>query len=133
MAHLSRQQRRTPIEPLDAWLEDFGLWNIASGLEEETTYREYAEAAAVWLIIAGSDIYSDPAWGKRDGNPSPGIPIRDGTIWSTRLAAGETQEMRWKFWKERLLRIDSDESLYVSTREAARQAERAMCSIESVS
>ncbi|KAF8861063.1 hypothetical protein BDZ45DRAFT_800279 [Acephala macrosclerotiorum] len=122
--------RLTPVEPLDDWLEDFALWTISDGLEFRKGGREYGEAAAVWLIIAGSNIWCDPAWGKRDGNPGPGILMREGGIWNYRLGIGATQDMRWAFWRERLLEISSDESLDESTRETALQAERAMREIE---
>jgi hypothetical protein len=130
MAHLSCQQRRTPVEPLHEWVEDFGLWNITDGLEDKAGSQENGEAAALWLIIAGPDIYNDRAWGKRDGNTSPGIHLRQGRLWSSRLEDGATQEMRWAFWKERLLELASDEYLDVSTRETAKQAEQAMGEIQ---
>ncbi|CZR62690.1 uncharacterized protein PAC_12587 [Phialocephala subalpina] len=133
VAHLSVQQRLTPVEPLQDWLEDFGLWTISDGLEFRKGGREYGEAAAAWLVIAGSDIWLDPTWGKRDGNPGPGIPVRVGGIWSYRLENGATHDMRWDFWRERLLDIASDESLDESTRETMRQAERATEGIEASS
>ena len=125
-AHLSCQQRRTPVEKFQKWLEDFGLWTITDGLEYRKGARDYGEPAAVWLIIAGSDICNDPTWGKRDGNVASEMPLREGPLWSNRLAAGATPEMRWGFWAVRLLEIASDESLEVSTREAAQQAVRVM-------
>lgn len=136
MAHLSRQQRRTPVESLHKWPEDFGLWNIVEGLEQKVRvgsrdYQDCAEVAAVWLIIAGPDIYQDSAWGRRDGNESPGIPLRQGTLWNRQLAAGATQEMRWDFWKKRLLEVASDQALVNhSVRETAQQAERVMSEIQ---
>jgi hypothetical protein len=130
MAHLSCQQRRTPVETFEAWLEDFGLWTITDGLEIRRGAREYGEPAAVWLIIAGEHICNDPTWGKRDGYPGPGMPLRNGPLWTNRLEAGATPEMRWGFWAVRLLEIASDESLDISTRETAQQAVRAMRSVK---
>jgi len=62
MAHISRQQRLTPVQPLPERIEDFGLWTIADDLETADT-RDYGEAAAVWLLIAGDDIHGDLRWG----------------------------------------------------------------------
>ena len=126
MAHLSHQQRLTPIEPLKDRVEDFGLWNIADGLEDEGGSKENRESAAVWLTIAGKDVHSDLMWGKRDGNPSEGIPVCEGELWATKLAAGSTQGERWGFWKEQLVKISGDASLDTSTREAAKETEKAM-------
>ena len=42
VAHLSVQQRLTPVEPFQdgEWLEDFGMWTITLGLE----YRRNLQA-----------------------------------------------------------------------------------------
>ncbi|KAI1378540.1 hypothetical protein F4677DRAFT_370747 [Hypoxylon crocopeplum] len=130
MAHLSCQQRKTPVEPLREWVEDFGLWTITDGLEEPAGIREHAEEATAWLIIAGIDIYNDPTWGRRDGKRRTGIPLRQGRLWSARQAEGSTQEMRWDFWKDRLLEIAGDLSKDESVRNVAREAEQVMREIE---
>jgi hypothetical protein len=80
----------------------------------------------VWLIIAGADICNDLTWGKRDVNVAQGMPRREGPLWSKKLAAGVIPEARWDFWKGRQLEITGDESLDMSTRETAREVERAM-------
>jgi hypothetical protein len=126
VAHISVQQRVTPTESFKQWLEDFGLWIISDGLEVENGAGEYGETAAVWLIIAGSDIHGDLVWGGRNGSPSPGIPLRQGELWENRLEEGATQAMRWEFWKERLSEIAGNGELDTSTTETMRLAELAM-------
>ncbi|KAK0701891.1 hypothetical protein B0T26DRAFT_757865 [Lasiosphaeria miniovina] len=123
-AHLSCLQRTRPVEALEQWLEDYGLWTIASGLEDpDTTARaEHIEPAIWWLRIAGHDIFSDTTWGARDGNPQPGVPERDGPLWTARLAEGASQESRWDFWKERLRQIAADNRVPVNTRNLASDA-----------
>ncbi|KAL7620464.1 hypothetical protein AAE478_009459 [Parahypoxylon ruwenzoriense] len=131
MAHLSRQQRLSPVEPLREWVEDFGLWTITDGIEDPEGGREYAEAAAAWLTIACRDIYSDPAWGRRDGHESPGIPLRVGNLWTARQAEGATPQMRWDFWKARLGEIADDDAFDALIRDSARQARQTMSHAES--
>lgn len=130
MAHLSCQQRKTPVDPLNEWVEDFGLWTITDGLESPTGIKEHAEAATAWLIVAGADIHTDPAWGRRDGNKRPGVPLRTGPLWTKRLADGDTQEMRWGFWKGRLHELANDETLDRTIRDSSRKAEQAMNEVE---
>ncbi|KAI1440734.1 hypothetical protein F5Y02DRAFT_401948 [Annulohypoxylon stygium] len=132
MAHLSCEQRKNPAEPLQKWVEDFGLWTITDGLEDQEGVKEWAEAAAVWLLIAGRDIYKDPSWGRRDGNQSPGIPLREGPLWSDRLTNEVTQESRWEFWKSRLQDL-TVQDLSVTAKSAVREALEAMKRYESSS
>ncbi|KAE9378701.1 hypothetical protein N431DRAFT_450646 [Stipitochalara longipes BDJ] len=126
MAHMSVQQRLTPVESFEHWLEDFGLWTISDGLEARDGALEYGEPASVWLVIAGSDIHGDSAWGSRNGNPLPGIPLRQGEIWENRLEEGATQAMRWEFWKERLGEIARNGELDALISETMKLAALAM-------
>ncbi|KAI0882271.1 uncharacterized protein GGS22DRAFT_191440 [Annulohypoxylon maeteangense] len=125
MAHLSCAQMRDPTDSLDEWVEDFGLWAIAEGLEDQEGVKEWAEAAAAWLLIAGRDIYNDPTWGRRDGNKAPGVPLRDGPLWDCRLANGATQESRWEFWKFRLQEL-TKQAADAAVRNSAQHALEAM-------
>ncbi|CAJ2509150.1 Uu.00g141760.m01.CDS01 [Anthostomella pinea] len=90
-AHLSRQQRREPLDSLKDWVEVFGKYTISCGLERESDndVRDYAWPAAVWLEIAGSDIYNDPHWGGRDNTLPEGAP----------------RDLRWDVWAQRLQEI----------------------------
>ncbi|KAI1455738.1 hypothetical protein F4805DRAFT_476520 [Annulohypoxylon moriforme] len=130
MAHLSCEQRKDPADPLDKWVEDFGLWTVTEGLEDREGVKEWAEAGAVWLIVAGKDIYSDPAWGRRNGHKSPGIPLREGPIWNHRLADVDALESRWEFWKSRLQDL-TEQALDASAGTAAQEALTAIKRYES--
>ncbi len=130
VAWLSCQQRLTPIEPLQGWLEDFGLWTISSGLECRSTADEHQEPAAAWLLIASRDIYSDPIWGCRDGNPPHDYPLREGPLWTNRLDAGASSEDRWDFWKERLQALRDNKNIAEEIRALAQSAEQSMVSAE---
>jgi len=122
MTQVSHQQCLTPVEPLREWVEEFGHWTISDGLENPglASSRQYAAAAAAWLLVAGSDIHSDATWGRG------GIVVHNGKLWQKKLAAGRRQETRWGFWKERLLEISGDDSYDEATREAVKQAEQSM-------
>ncbi|KAK0652375.1 hypothetical protein B0T16DRAFT_454747 [Cercophora newfieldiana] len=126
MAYLSLQNRATPVEALSGWVEDFGMWTIADGLEERNGVRDHhAEAAACWLEVAGGEIWKDARWGGRDQNG------REGELW-TRKSAEEAlgYEERWAFWRERLERIAKDEAVEEGVREAARRAGEVMAGCE---
>jgi hypothetical protein len=131
-AHISHQQRLTPIPQLKDWIEDYGLWNISDGLEvaDLEAIKENGESAAVWLEIAGRDIYKDEKWGKRDGRPEEGIPKRGNELWDKYLEEGGVYEKRWDFWRQRLLEIAGEEGLEKQIREAAEKAARVMGEIE---
>jgi hypothetical protein len=131
-AHISHQQRLTPIPQLKDWIEDYGLWNISDGLEvaDLEAIRENGESAAVWLEIAGRDIYKDGKWGKRDGKPEEGIPKRGNELWDAYLKEGGVYEGRWDFWRQRLLEIAGEEGLDRQIREATEKAARVMGEIE---
>jgi hypothetical protein len=131
-AHISHQQRLTPIPQLKDWIEDYGLWNISDGLEvaDLEAIKENGESAAVWLEIAGRDIYKDGKWGKRDGKPEEGIPKRGNELWDKYLKEGGVYEKRWDFWRQRLLEIAGEEGLDRQIREAAEKAARVMGGIE---
>jgi hypothetical protein len=125
-AHLSVQQRLSPVEPLQNWLEDFGLWTITEGLEYRR-HPEYVEAACVWFPIAGPDIKNDLKWGRRDeGLEVHRNPLYRGPLWKNKLEQGAGPETRWDFWKERLGEIVRDEKFDALTRERAGDAERAI-------
>ena len=126
MAHVSHQQRLTPVKPLQVWPEEFGTWTIADGLENPDleASKYYVAAAAEWLLVAGSDIHGDEMWGQRGLHP-----LR-GKLWEKgRRAADRTHEKRWGFWRERLLEIAGDGGFDEGTREAAKQVEEAMSKI----
>jgi hypothetical protein len=131
-AHISHQQRLHPIPQLKDWIEDYGLWNISDGLEvaDLEAIKENGESAAVWLEIAGRDIYKDEKWGKRDGKPEEGIPKRGNELWDAYLREGGVYEGRWDFWRQRLLEIAGEEGLDKQIREAAEKAARVMGEIE---
>ncbi|KAK4183458.1 hypothetical protein QBC35DRAFT_467294 [Podospora australis] len=138
LAHLSVQQRNTPVAPLKNWVEDMGMWTITDGLEtasgenDENLITEHAEAAAAWLVIAGGDIYADEKWGGRDGNSVNGGPQRAGELWGEMLARGAAEQAgRWDFWKQRLGQIAGDKKNSQAIRNAARGAEGAMTKVES--
>jgi hypothetical protein len=122
-AHLSVQQRLTPVEPLQDWLEDFGLWTITLGLEFRR-HTDYMKAAWVWLEIAGHDIKNDLKWGRRDGERVDGLPLREGPLWRKRWEEGATVEMRWDFWIERIGEISSDAKVDALIREMAGEVEK---------
>ena len=133
MAHVSRRQRREPIEQLEGWVEMFGRWSLVFGLEspDKVLSRQWAAASAAWLIVAGADIYADTSWGHLDGKPTPlDDTVMKGKLWAKRLYSGATVEMRWDFWKERLQEIAGDESYDEFTREAVKEAEVAMRNLE---
>jgi hypothetical protein len=127
VAHLSVQQRLTPVEPFQdgAWLEDFGMWTITLGLEYRR-HPDYMEAAWAWLEIAGHDIKNDLKWGRRDGEWVEGLypSVRVGPLWTARWEEGATVEMRWDFWVERLGEISRDLKVDTLIREKAAEAER---------
>lgn len=100
------------------------MWTIADGLEEREGVRDYAEAAACWLEVAGGDIYKDGGWGGRDRD------AREGALWTRRVEEGAGYEGRWAFWRERLERIGEDEGVEEVVREGVRRAREVMAGVK---
>ncbi|KAK5656014.1 hypothetical protein OQA88_5152 [Cercophora sp. LCS_1] len=128
MAHVSVQNRETPVEPLKGWVEDFGMWTIVDGLESKGGWEDYVEAAAGWLEIAGRDIYQDGKWGGRDGVATH--LVREGELWAEKVQEGAGYAERWAFWRARLTGFARDENVEEGVREVCKRVEGVMAGFE---
>ncbi|KAI0470593.1 hypothetical protein GGR56DRAFT_659575 [Xylariaceae sp. FL0804] len=127
-AHLSLQQRRAPMSAF-RMVDSCGLEAIIRGLEykHKQMIRDYVSSAAVWLEVAGADIYADPGWGGRDSVERERTHRNLGPLWKEKLAGGiATPNERWDFWLERLREIEASDTLDVELTEAAGRAAHAM-------